>query len=274
MQPGGTDHRKVDELGRIGLIAAMSMESGAFLRHIRKWERARLGRVNAVHFQSAGRECTLVTSGMGVRRATEATLALIEAFHPACMISFGIAGAVRQDIEIGDVIMATGSCSLENGSLTPIQPLTPLSNSAMQTTEQALSPHGARLLPGTTITTRGSQLILQKPQDLLNPILEMETAGILQAASANGIPLTVLRAVSDNPLEPIPFDLGAVMDDECNFRVGRLFQAILKHPRLLLLTWKMTRNSRIAADNAAIAVTASLSALFQTIAFSNLNINK
>ena len=72
----------------------------------------------------------LVTSGMGVRRAAEATRALIEAVHPACLISFGIAGAVGEELQIGDVIASTVTCSLEKGQLSPLQPLAELSATA------------------------------------------------------------------------------------------------------------------------------------------------
>jgi hypothetical protein len=86
----------------------------------------------------------------------------------------------------------------------------------------------------------------------------METVGILQAARESGIPLAALRSVSDGPQAPIPFDMETVMDDEYNFRLDRLLQAVLKQPRLLLQSSQMIRNSRIAADNAAISVLALL----------------
>jgi adenosylhomocysteine nucleosidase len=191
---------------------------------------------------------------MGIRRATEASRALIEATHPACLVSFGIAGAVREDLIIGDVIMATHNCTLEKGVLGQYQSIASLSAAGLEAVEQALYPRQARLLPGTAVTTRGAQLILQQPRELLNPILEMETAGILQAARENGISLLALRSVSDGPRSPIPFDLETVMDDENNFRPGRLLRAILQHPLLLLQSRQMVRNSQIAADNAAIAV--------------------
>ena len=242
----------------IGLIAAMPSESGALLRIVSGWKRVKLGPFRGASFYIGKRDCVLVTSGMGVRRAGEATRILIEAFQPACVVSFGIAGAVHEDLKIGDVVMARLTGSLEKGFLSPFQNLATLSDEACKAATQALSLHGARLVPGTAVTTAGSQLVLQQSLELVNPVLEMETAGILQATEASGTPLVVLRAVSDNPSAPIPFDLATVMDDDSNLKPGRLISMLLKNPRLLLQSGQMMKNSRIAADNAAIVVTAIL----------------
>jgi adenosylhomocysteine nucleosidase len=241
----------------IGLIAAMPSEREALLRRFRGWKRSMVGSAQGIRFQIMDRDCVLVTSGMGVRRAAQATRILIEAIHPACLVSFGIAGAAREDLKIGDVVMATRNCSLENGRLSQSRPIASLATTGREAAEQALKSRGARLLIGTAITTRGAQLVQPHPE-LSNPILEMETAGILQAAAGNQTPLVILRSVSDGPLAPIPFDLETVMDDEYNFLPGQLLLAILKQPRLLLQSRRMTRNSRIAADNAAVAVMAVL----------------
>ena len=55
----------------------------------------------------------------------------------------------------------------------------------------------------------------------MHPILEMETAGIAQVAAENGIPLLSIRAISDGPRAPIPFNLGEMMDEDANLRAGR-----------------------------------------------------
>ena len=245
----------------IGLIAAMPSESGALLKKVRGWKRTRVGSFRGFGFKMTNRNCILLTSGMGVRRAAEATHILIEKLHPACVISFGIAGAVREDLKIGDVIMATQSCILDKGVLSQFKFLSTLSDAAQETVEQALRHRGARLVPGTAITTRGTQLVLQQPKEVVNPILEMETAGILSATEAGGIPLVVIRSVSDGPLAPLPFDLEKFMDHNNNLRLGRLLLAVIKNPRLLIQSGQMRKNSRIAADNAAIVVVAILSQL-------------
>ena len=238
----------------IGLIAAMSSESKALLRKIKQTRQIRVGTFKKTSFHIADHDCVLVTSGIGVKRAAAAARHLIELHHPVYLISFGIAGAVRKDLQIGDVIMATLNCTLEKSLLDSFQPLSGLTDSTRQAVKRALEIHRARFLSGTAITTRGNQLAVEQSRELANPILEMETAGILQASKESNTPIVVIRSISDGPLAPLPLELEKVMDEENNFLPGRLILAVLKDPRLLFRSGQMLKNSRMAADNAALAV--------------------
>jgi adenosylhomocysteine nucleosidase len=242
----------------IGLIAAMSQESDALLRCIGKRERTRLGPFHCFRFQLSDRNCLLVTSGMGLKRATQATQALLEAVNPWFLVCFGIAGAVNDDLQIGDVVMADHTCLLEKGVPGQFRPLAALSEAAWEAASQALHPRGARLVHGTAITTRGSQVIKQQLEEMTHPVLEMETAGIAQVAAEKGIPLLSLRAVSDGPRAPIPFDLEAMLDEEDNLRIGRMIKVILRQPRILFLSRQLLQNTRKAAQNVTIALVTAL----------------
>ncbi|MFH1523420.1 MAG: hypothetical protein ABIF04_00475 [Chloroflexota bacterium] len=243
----------------IGLIAAMTQESYALLRCVTKRKRTKLGSFRGFRFQLSQYNCVLVISGMGIKRATQATQALLEAIHPQLLVSFGIAGAVREDLQIGDVVVARNSCLLENGVMAQFRPLLALSEAGWNAACQALQPHGARLVHGIAITTRGSQILQHQSNELLNPVLEMETAGIAQVAAEKEIPLLSLRAVSDGPQAPIPFDIEAMMDEEANLRIGKLIKVLLRQPRILLQSRQFMQNSRKAADHAAMALVATLS---------------
>lgn len=242
----------------IGLIAAMSEESNALLRCIKEWKRISLGSFNCKSFELPGQTCLLVTSGMGVRRAGEAARNLLEICSPRILISFGIAGAVDTDLQVGDVITADAVCQLEHGIPGPLLPLASWPDTAREAASQALSRRGAHLFSGTAVTTSGSQATASQLGKMIYPILEMETAGIAQVANEKGIPLFSLRAISDNPSTPLPFDPGEIMDSGANLKISGLLKAIIRHPRLLFQTRQMMQNTRIAADNAAIALLAAL----------------
>jgi hypothetical protein len=92
-----------------------------------------------------------------------------------------------------------------------------------------------------------------------NPVLEMETAGIAGVAVERDIPLLSLRAISDGPRAPIPFNLETMMDEQDNLRTGAILKTIFGHPRILPQLVRMERNTRQAADNAALALMAALS---------------
>ncbi len=249
----------------LGLIAAMRQESDAVLRQIKSWDRSAAKLCSGKRFTLSGRTCLLITSGIGFRRADRAARHLIEKHAARTLVSFGIAGAVEADLRIGDVIAVEAVYRLEQGSLGPRLPLASWPEAAREAAAQALSRHGARLLPGTAVTTGGPQIINYRPGELLHPILEMETAAIAQAAAENGVPLFSLRAISDCPSAPIPFDLGEILDDNANPLAGRLLKAIARHPRALFRYGRFAWNTRIAASNAAIALMAALSQISSTL---------
>ena len=245
----------------IGLIAAMTQESDALLRYIKGWKRITLGPTHGRSFELSGQTCLLVTSGMGVRRAGEAARNLVEMNAPRLLISFGIAGAVEAELEIGDVVAAEAFCRLEQGIPGPLLPLAAWPDAALESAIQVLVRRGAHLFAGTAVTTGGSQVRQNQLGEMPHPVLEMETAGIAQVAAEKGIPLLSLRAISDGPRAPIPVDLGEMMDEDANLQVGRMLKALIRHPGVVLQARRMLRNTSLAADNAAIALVAALSQL-------------
>jgi len=247
-------------LETIGIIAAMSQESDAVLRLIEQHECSDLETYRCYRFRILDRDCWLITSGMGRKRAAQATRALMDAANLQLLVSVGIAGAVNADLEIGDMVASTNTCFLDKDGLPgPFQPLARLSEAAWQAAILALQAGGAGLYPGTAITTHGALLIQPQPPQLTNPVLEMETAGIASAAAEKGIPVLSLRAISDGPRAPIPFNLEQMLDEQDNLRNGEIIKTILGHPGILPQLVRMGRNSRQAADNAAIALIAALS---------------
>ena len=242
----------------IGIIGAMPQESQAVLRLVGKRNRSDLGPYRCYRFQLLGRDCWLVTSGMGIQRAAQATRALIEATSPQLLISVGIAGAVEADLKIGDVVVSTNNCVLDKGLPGPFQTLAGLSEPAWQAVEQALQPGGAGLYRGTAVTTHGGQFVQSPSAPLIHPVLEMETAGILGAAAEKGIPMLSLRAISDGPRAPIPFDLEKMFDEKDNLRTGEIIKTMLGHPKILPQLVRNGSNSRLAADNAALVLLAAL----------------
>ena len=241
------------------MIAAMPQESGALLRRIGEWERTMFGPFRGYRFQLFNRNCLLVQSGMGIRRAIDATRALLAETSPQFLVSFGMAGAVKEDLQVGDVIVARYTCLLDKGIPSQFQGLASLTDAAQQAAAQALQRRGARLFSGTAITTRGSQVVNLQPKRMAYPVLEMETAGIARVAAEQGLQLLALRAVSDGPQAPIPFDLEAMTDEDSNLQLGKLIRTALRHPRIILQSIRISKNVERAAKNAAIALIAALS---------------
>lgn len=243
---------------KIGIITAISQETEALLQRVEQWKCIPIGPLRAYRFRLLERDCFLIESGMGVRRAENATQALLACANPHFLVSFGVAGAVEDDLQIGDVVLARNTCSLEQGILSQFHRLASFSDEARQAVAQVLEPRGAQLYSGTAITTRGSQIILRQAETIEHPVLEMETIGIARIAAEKGISLLSLRAISDCPQEPIPFNLDIFTDEEGNLRLGKMIVTVIGQPRILFHSIRLLRNVRRAADNAATALITAL----------------
>jgi adenosylhomocysteine nucleosidase len=242
----------------IGLIAAMTEECRPLLRRVQGWEVCRLGLFSGYRFRIDGRDCLLVQSGIGLNHAGDAARALLAATRPQLLVSFGVAGAVKDDLHIGDVVSVRSASLLELGIPGPLARLAILSDSAQGAVAGALTRRGARLVRGTALTTRGSQIVHLESPEMENPVLEMETAAIAQAAAEYGVPLMALRGVSDNPREPLPIDPDVLIDENNHLRVGKLIRVLARHPEILFQVRRLRRNTAMAAENVAIAVIVAL----------------
>ena len=195
---------------------------------------------------------------MGVTRAYAATRNLVENISPQLLISFGIAGTVETDLEIGDVVLSEACCRLNNEIFGAIISLELWLEAAREAVAKILSSRGRRQYIGTAVTTGGVQIDQSQLGGMQHPVLEMETAGIAAVAAVFSIPLLSIRAISDGPRAPIPFDLGKVVDENYNLKTSKLIKEIIHHPKIILHSRRMIQNSRIAADNAALTLIASL----------------
>jgi adenosylhomocysteine nucleosidase len=242
----------------VGLIAAMAMEARPLLNLIGRHERTVTGAFHSYRFTLSGRDCLLVESGMGMARASDAARAVCSSLRPGLLVSFGIAGAARGGLRIGDVVVATGTCLLDKGRTVGFTALASLPESALRAVEQALTPRRAGIFSGTAITTRGSQVVELEPGDPVNPVLEMETFGISQVALEQGIPLLSIRSISDTPDQPIPVPMEELMDEDFNLQIGKIIKTCARHPSLLPRLLRLGVNGKKAAFNAALAVMAML----------------
>jgi adenosylhomocysteine nucleosidase len=241
-------------MATIGIVAAMSMEAKPLLRLIGKYRTGRLGNRRAYFFEAGLAPCVLVVSGMGIEPARNATRSLIESESPRMIVSFGIAGAVGKDLAIGDIFAGERSRIWENGSLRSAIALAPVSEAVYRAASAAAESRGARYHRGTIVTVRGIQTI-----PLVLPgaaVVEMETAGVAHAASARGIPVVSIRAVSDTPEEPIPFAMSG--GEEFSIKPFALLGAILRNPRIIPALLRLMKNSSLAARNLAEVVRAIL----------------
>jgi adenosylhomocysteine nucleosidase len=235
----------------VAFIGAMRQETRPLLRLVGPSRRDWVGRFPCFLFELGGRECVLMETGVGIARATDGARALLSLFRPGLVVSFGIAGAPREGLAIGDVVAARSVHRLKAGTTGPALPLSALSDVAFGAAADALRPSGSRLLRGCVITTWGEQVFSADSAAMENPVLEMETAGVAEACAEAGVPLLSLRAVSDSVEQPLPFSLSDYLDERQQLLVGKLVGAVIRRPSLLPAFLRLGRNAQRAASNAA-----------------------
>jgi adenosylhomocysteine nucleosidase len=244
----------------IGLVVAMSQEIQPLRPYTEGWKRTAFGTFRGFEFKLSGRNCLLVHSGIGLARATQASQALLREASPRLLISVGVGGGVEDDLHVGDVVLGRESCALVGSNLVDFHPLVGLTGSTLEVLAQALHPYATRLVLGTIITTPGSQSLPPGIQ-VLHPVLDMETSAVARVAAEAGVPLLALRALSDTPQEPIPFDLEAFTSGRWVTRVRRILGTLLRHPGILPRMLQLGRNTDRAARHAALALVTVLSQL-------------
>jgi adenosylhomocysteine nucleosidase len=240
----------------IGLIIAMPEEVRPIARRLGRYRKVRIDRFPFYRFRLNGREIDLVQSGMGRERAAAAASALIAAYRPGLLISAGIGGGVREGLATGDVVLAGKVMSLREEQLADMIALD--NASLLRDLAENLAGRDFRILDGCIITGTG---ILRKeeakrflPGGLINPVLDMETGAVAEAASREDIPFLALRAISDAADEEILFSIEEITDRDMNISMCKVLSAMLRNPRILPQMLRLARNAKTAGDNLALAL--------------------
>jgi adenosylhomocysteine nucleosidase len=226
----------------VALLAALDEEARALARrlaptaisspHLAIWE----GVIE-------GTPVVLVVSGVGKVAAALATQFVIDAYHPHCVVTFGLAGATDSLNRAGQLIVATGAVQhdMDARPLTNAKGVIPslrkaifaadprLSQDLRQATEQVVEDprivsSGLVLTGDQIVTSRGVRdgLLRDFPEGLC---FDMETAAIAQVAHQNSLPWGALRMTSDSADES--FDLDQVISFGIH-TAGGLFDQVIR----------------------------------------------
>ncbi len=93
----------------IALVAAMNDELRQALERIENRTNERLGPWTVHRGSLDGKQVVAVVSGIGMVSAAAAVSALLTHERPSAVVNFGCAGAHRDDIHPGDVVVGTGA---------------------------------------------------------------------------------------------------------------------------------------------------------------------
>ena len=210
---------------RVAILAAMREEIDAFRRAYDVIPAPGERQFPADRFVLGEVEVTLMRSGVGKVLAAMVTQHLVERVRPHYLIVTGIAGAVRPDLELGDVVVSR-DCVQHDFDASPLGfelgqiPYTDyrflaadpkLIELALATPVAGQRVVAGRILTGDQFIKDPDPALRERLRTLDGSVVEMEGAAIALVATVHRIPFVIIRSVSDRADAAAPADFGAYL---------------------------------------------------------------
>ncbi|MFI6015025.1 nucleosidase [Streptomyces sp. NPDC051243] len=168
-------------------------------------------RVEKGQLPSTSWHVAIAELGMGAERAASLTTQLINWLHPEAVLFVGVAGGLKDDVGIGDVVVGTQVYEIHGGKQTPegflVRPKAlPGSHALEQAARSAVRDmpevraHFMPIATGDVVLADAESEIARFIRGSYNDAgaIEMEGSGTLQAAHLNGqLNALVIRGISD-----------------------------------------------------------------------------
>lgn len=190
-----------------------------------------------------GREVCVVRSGIGKVNAGLCSQILADRFRPSAIINTGVAGSLRNEINIGDIVLSTTAVQHDMDATSFGYPLGEIPQLGIREfpTDDGLRKLAAacsrRANPDVGIfegrVASGDQFVSSREKkDWIREnfdayCTEMEGAAIAQAAWLNKIPCLIVRAISDKADDSANMDYG-VFEAQAAEHSVRLLRELLR----------------------------------------------
>jgi adenosylhomocysteine nucleosidase len=183
----------------------------------------------------------VVLTGVGGVRAANAVRAALE-WQPDICITVGLAGSLRAEHRIGQVLAARDIMELQSGRTIAADA------ALLRRAEDCKAVLIERLLtsPEMILSAEG-----KKRLGNMAAAVEMESFAIVAEAAAKQIPVIAIRAISDDADEDLPMDFGNILDESGNVKKAKVARLLARSPQKLPALVRLGKNSRAAAEKLA-----------------------
>lgn len=197
----------------LGIIGAMDEEVAKLKEHMTDVEVITKASMDFYKGKLSGKDVVVVRSGVGKVNAAICTQILVDAFPITAVINTGIAGSLRNEINIGDIVLSTDALEHDVEATAfgyPIGQIPRMDTLAFEADKNLITLAEtccAKVNPDIkTFVGRvvsGDQFIASKEkkewlvENFAGFCTEMEGAAIAHCAYLNNIPFLVIRAISD-----------------------------------------------------------------------------
>ena len=184
----------------IGIIGAMEVEVASLKEMMTDVTIRTKASMEFNHGYLNGKEVVVVRSGIGKVNAGICTQILVDDYGVDCVINTGIAGSLRNEINIGDIVISTDA--VQHDMDVRIFGF-PADEHLAEVAEEVCKEVNPEIQVFRGRVVSGDQFISSKEvknhliEEFNGSCAEMEGAAIAQGAYLNKIPYVVLRAISD-----------------------------------------------------------------------------
>ncbi len=169
-----------------------------------------------------GQSVILAVSGVGIKRARNATSIIIQKYKPSLIVFAGFGGALSSDLKLGDIVLGESVTSLKKNE------------------DRALfhnfSVDNENIKRGKLLTESRFINEAEEKKHLFNLsgalVVDMETWGVVEAALQSDTPVASIRAISDEADEQLP-DMAAIYSNNGELNSKKAESYFEANPELL-----------------------------------------
>ena len=222
----------------VGITVALPQEAYALFGRL-GWSRQEGFPVKAERFKNL--LAVVAISGQGRERACKAAEFLLRS-NPLFMLNLGVAGALVEELSTGDLF--TPSLLTDGKSKAGVD------SDAYKSVSQLLRTQGFKLHDGLLVTCDRTIDSPAAKAELYQKTgayaVDMEAFGIAQACSGFGVPIYIVKAVTDSLHQTIPRAITSCLTETGQISLVRFTVTILSRPWLVPKLLEMQKSFKSA----------------------------
>jgi adenosylhomocysteine nucleosidase len=217
---------------------------------LRRFRRTSLDAVPVYEGRLDAAELRVVLTGIGPRHATRTVRAVLSDAPDLC-ISSGLAGALKPEQRVGEILVARAT------SFAPVDSLIRSEESLIELAAGC----GARPVEMFRTSDRLVRTAREKSRmGLEADAVEMESYAVLAEAARWGVPAVAIRAIGDTFDVDLPYEFDRALDRHGQIRLSGLLAQIAQRPQRLPALVRLGRQCRRAAASLALFLSQNVGA--------------
>lgn len=232
------DHARAD----VAIVGALPIELAPFYSELdrrRSYTGGKFKFIGGVHEDRI--RIVVVQGAVGFAKARVATRAVIDAHRPEWVLSCGFSGALREGLEVADIVLADSIVDQHGHTL--------------KVDLKMASDEKRRVFAGRFLTS--DQLILKVDdkrrlgEEFEALAVDLESLAVAQVCAETGTKFLSIRAISDDLSEDLPPEILSIMGETGSLRMGAVIGSIWKRFGSVKDMWHLRERANRAAARLA-----------------------